>query len=77
MFYYVIGGVCMNKIAGYRRMLGLTQNDIAEIFGISTQAYRMKEVGKVNFNKKEMSIFRDMLRKKVFPNITVDDIFFN
>ena len=43
----------MNKIAGYRRMLGLTQNDIAEIFGISTQAYRMKEVGKVNFNKKE------------------------
>ncbi|MCJ1748559.1 hypothetical protein MT416_04500 [Mammaliicoccus sciuri] len=67
----------MNKIAGYRRMLGLTQNDIAEIFGISTQAYRMKEVGKVNFNKKEMSIFRDMLRKKVFPNITVDDIFFN
>lgn len=67
----------MNKIAGYRKMLGLTQNDIAKLFGISTQAYRMKEVGKVNFNKREMSLFRDMLRKKAFPNITVDDIFFN
>ncbi|HDG5480917.1 TPA: hypothetical protein PF099_000912 [Staphylococcus aureus] len=55
----------MNKIAGYRKMLG-----------ISTQAYRMKENDYVNFNKEEMLKFRDLLQKELFPSITIDEIFF-
>ncbi|WP_342610445.1 helix-turn-helix transcriptional regulator [Staphylococcus hsinchuensis] len=67
----------MNKIAGYRKMLGKTQDSMAEEFGISTQSYRMKENGKTNFNINEMTLFRDMLRKKLFPKITIDEIFFS
>ncbi len=66
----------MNKIAGYRKMLGLTQSDIAKEFGISTQAYRMKESGKTRFKNEEMKFFRNELRKFAFPKITIDEIFF-
>lgn len=66
----------MNKIVGYRNMLGMTQEKMAKQFDISVQAYRMKEKQKINFNKKEMIIFRNLLRKDLFPNITIDEIFF-
>ncbi|AKK57546.1 TPA: helix-turn-helix domain-containing protein [Staphylococcus aureus] len=66
----------MNKIAGYRKMLGKSQKLMAQEFGISTQAYRMKENGYVNFNKEEMLKFRDLLQKELFPSITIDEIFF-
>lgn len=65
----------MNKIVGYRKMLGMTQNEMAIKFGISTQAYRTKEQGKVNFTNNEMRLFRDLLRNSLFPTITVDEIF--
>lgn len=32
----------MNKIAGYRKFLGLNQNEMASKLGISVQAYRKK-----------------------------------
>ncbi|RAI82534.1 hypothetical protein BFS35_002270 [Macrococcoides goetzii] len=67
----------MNKIAGYRKMLGLTQEDIAKIFKISVQAYRMKEKGISSFKKNEMIWFRDTLRGSMFPSITIDEIFFD
>lgn len=66
----------MNKIAGYRRMLGQSQKNMAKEFGISEQSYRLKENGKVNFKKQEMLKFRNLLRRELFPTITVDDIFF-
>jgi len=58
-------------------MLGMTQEDMAKTFGVSVQAYRMKEVGKTAFTKSEMLTFREMLRKKLFPLITIDEIFFD
>lgn len=67
----------MNKIAGYRKMLGYTQVRIARKFGISAQAYRMKETGKIRFKKEEMLFFRNELRKDIFPEITIDEIFFD
>ncbi len=67
----------MNKVIGYRKMLGLTQDDMAKLFGVSVQAYRMKEVGKTAFNKKEMLLIRRLLREKLFPKITIDEIFFD
>ena len=91
MFYYVLltlqkyyvllcfigGGEYMNKIVGYRKMLGMTQEKMAEKFNISVQAYRMKEKQKINFNRKEMIIFRDLLRKELFPKLLLMKYFFN
>ena len=66
----------MNKVAGYRNMLGKSHEKMAKEFNISTQSYRLKEKGRINFNKVEMVKFRDLLRKDLFPNITIDEIFF-
>lgn len=61
---------------GYRKLLGLTQKDLAEIFGISVQSIRNKEKGITSYNDQEKIIIRNLLREKVFPNITIDEIFF-
>lgn len=66
----------VNKVAGYRKMLGLTQKQIADKFDISTQSYWQKEKGKVPFSDNEKMIFKALL-KSIFPNITIDEIFFD
>lgn len=66
----------INKIAGYRRMLGMTQKEMARYFNISSQAYWQKERGNTPFSDKEKIAFKDLL-KPIFPNITIDEIFFN
>lgn len=66
----------MNKIAGYRKMLGMTQKDMAKQFEISYQAYWKKEKGEVAFSDKEKLQLKKMLQP-IFPNITIDEIFFN
>ena len=43
----------MNKVAGYRKMLGYTQESLAKEFGISTQAYWKKERGDTQFSDQE------------------------
>lgn len=63
------------KIVGYRKMLGLTQREMATKFNISVQAYRMKEHGKTPFSDSEKIIFKGLLLT-MFPKITIDDIFF-
>lgn len=65
----------MNLIAGYRNMLGKTQTEMAKEFGISLQAYRLKEIGKTPFSDREKLEFKELLIP-IFPNITIDDIFF-
>lgn len=65
-----------NKIVGYRKMLGHTQATMAKEFGISKQAYRLKEVGKTPFNDSEKFKFKELL-KSIFPEITIDEIFFS
>lgn len=65
-----------NKIKGYRVMLGLSQKDIATTFGISAQAYSMKERGITSFNDEEKKRFVQMI-KKVAIDETVGSIFFN
>lgn len=70
------GGVTViNKVAGYRRMLGKTQKDMAKEFNISSQAYWNKEKGKAAFSDKEKIHFKKMLQT-IFPDITIDEIFF-
>lgn len=65
----------VNKIAGYRKMLGLTQDGMANELGISKQSYWMKEKGQTPFSDTEKLVFKQMLRP-LFPNVTIDDIFF-
>ena len=64
-----------DKIAGYRRMLGMTQSKMADCFGISKQAYYLKEKGATAFSDEEKVLFKEMLLP-LFPQITIDEIFF-
>lgn len=66
----------LNKVAGYRAMLGFSQREMAELFGISKQAYSAKERGLTNFNKSEMIIFKNLLIEYI-PEISIDEIFFD
>lgn len=66
----------MNKIVGYRKMLGHTQESMAKEFKISKQAYWSKENGQTQFSDKEKQHFKNMLIP-LFPEITIDAIFFN
>ncbi|MPN43000.1 hypothetical protein SDC9_190559 [bioreactor metagenome] len=64
-----------NRIAGYRKMLGLTQSEMAERLNISLTAYFNKENEITPFSDKEKVIIRDML-KEVVENPSIDSIFF-
>lgn len=66
----------MNKVKGYRVMLGKTQEEMADVFGISRQSYYQKERGNVPFTDKEKIIFKNQLQS-VLPGISIDDIFFS
>lgn len=65
----------MNKVLGYRKMLGKTQEQMAKEFNISEQSYRNREKGKINFKKNEMIKFKTLLIEKGLKDITLDDIF--
>lgn len=65
----------MNKVVGYRKMLGKTQDEMAKEFNISKQAYWQKEKGSTSFSDREKILFKEMLLP-IFPNITIDEIFF-
>ena len=67
--------VQLNKVAGYRAMLGLKQRDIAAKLNISSQSYSNKENGKNNFNDQEKIILKKLF-SQIDKNLTIDDIFF-
>lgn len=45
----------LNVIAGYRKMLELTQEDMGILLGIAEGTYRNKENGRAKFNSDELS----------------------
>jgi len=63
------------KVKGYRVMLGKTQQDMADMFGITKQAYSAKERGISRFSDEEMITIKNMLLQ-LFPDITIDSIFY-
>jgi DNA-binding XRE family transcriptional regulator len=65
----------MNRIIGYRNMIGLTQKEMAKELSVSEGTYRNKEKGKSSFKDNEMEIFLKLVRRE-FPSVTIDDIFF-
>ncbi|WP_342442543.1 helix-turn-helix domain-containing protein [Lysinibacillus sp. FSL K6-0075] len=66
----------MNKIVGYRKMLGLTQGEMARYLNISEVTYRNKEKGISAFKDKEMKLFYEVFSRKN-SKITIEDIFFS
>ncbi|WP_195362574.1 helix-turn-helix transcriptional regulator [Lactococcus lactis] len=66
----------INKIKGYRNMIGKTQSEMAKELDISSQSYYNKENGYVSFKDKEKIKIKNMLIP-LFPKITIEDIFFD
>lgn len=64
------------KVAEYRRYLGLSQTDLANLLGVSLQAYWKKEKGITPF-KDDEKIKITKLFQKTLPNIDIMDIFFS
>ncbi|KAA9242800.1 MULTISPECIES: helix-turn-helix transcriptional regulator [Aerococcus] len=65
----------INKIKGYRNMLGLTQSDMAKELGISKQAMHLKEVGKIPFKDSEKRIVLNIF-KQADQSLTIESLFF-
>lgn len=67
----------INRIKGYRGMLGKSQKEISELLNITSQSYSSKEIGKRPFSDKEKIILKEYF-SKYFPEIeTIDFLFFN
>lgn len=65
-----------NKLIAYRKMLNMTQTDIASEIGIALTSYSHKETGKREFTQNEMVQITKIIQEKI-PDVTMDDIFFN
>lgn len=65
----------MSKLKGYRVMLGLTQQAMADKLNISLQSYNNKETKKTPFNDKERLAIKSMVAE-IKPDITIDELFY-
>lgn len=65
----------MSKLKGYRVMLGLTQQAMADKLNISLQSYNNKETGKNAFNDRERLAIKSMVAE-IKPDITIDELFY-
>lgn len=65
----------MNKIKGYRNMLNETQEDWANLLGVTKQAFSQKEIGIRNFKDNEKVIIQNHLKKRGIVK-TIDELFF-
>ena len=65
----------INKVVGYRKMIGYTQKQMAKELSISEGQYRSKEKGNHEFSRSEMKIFKDIISKKIRIS-SIDEIFF-
>ncbi|HFI0166679.1 TPA: helix-turn-helix transcriptional regulator [Streptococcus suis] len=66
----------MSKLKGYRVMLGLTQQAMADKLDISLQSYNNKETGKTPFNDREKKKIKSIVTE-VKPDITIDELFYS
>ncbi len=63
-------------IAGYRVMLGKTQQDFAKLLNVSVTSYQAKESGKVPFTDHEKAKIRDLIQTELDKPLTIDELFF-
>ena len=65
-----------NKLLGMRKAVGVTQNDIAKYLDIAQITFSRKETGKSEFKRTEMEKITTFF-KQYYPDITLEEIFFN
>ena len=66
----------LNKLAGYRVMLGFNQENFGKLLGITKQSYGQKENGKRDFTDSEKKKLKEYLIK-FFPEVSYEELFFN
>ena len=67
----------MNKIKEYRERVDMTQRELAEYLGTTTQTISNKENGRTSWNDKEKLEVRKLFREKLDPAITIDELFYS
>lgn len=60
----------LNKLAAYRKLYNLTQEDVAKYLNISNVSYSYKETGKQDFRLLEAKALSELF------NASIEDIFF-
>ena len=60
----------LNKLAAYRKLYNLTQEDVAKYLKISNVSYSYKETGKQDFRLLEAKALSELF------NASIEDIFF-
>lgn len=65
----------MNKLKRLRILAGYTQQQIADMFGITNQSYSKKETEKVAFKDTEKVLFMKLI-KETSPDETIESVFF-
>ena len=63
----------MNKIKGYRSMIGLTQEEFATELGMATRTFVNKETGKSEFTVSELQTIKEILIAKGI-NVSLDEL---
>lgn len=63
----------MNKIKGYRSMIGLTQEEFATELGMATRTFINKETGKSEFTVSELQTIKEILNAKGI-NVSLDEL---
>jgi putative transcriptional regulator len=65
----------MNKVKGFRTMLGMTQIEMANELGVSDTTYRTLENNPDKFTLEQINKFLEVV-KRVDPSVKAEDIFF-
>ena len=64
------------EIANWRKAIGFTQKNMAEVFGVTTHTYFRKEKGQSPFTDEEKIIFRNLVNE-FFPGVSIGELFFD
>ena len=71
------GDILSDKIKQYREQLGMTQQEMADEIGLSRQNYHQKEKQIRKWADGDKVNIRELLRKKLDPDITIDTLFYD
>lgn len=63
----------INKVKGYRVMLGYNQEEMAKVLNVSLKTYQNKETGSSDFTIKELAVIKDLLNKNNIP-VSIDEL---
>ena len=63
----------VNKIKGYRAMLGMSQKEMAEVLGLSLRGYSTKENGQSKFDANELVKIQQTFKEKNLE-VSLDDL---